>query len=415
MLKMEDWLVIRDNNSQNLNISEIARKTGHDRKTVRKYLNKKTPLEPQKRPTRSSKLDPFKPHILKKLSEYPSYTAARLFREIKEMGYEGGETIVKDFVRKVRPHQGVDAVLRYETKPGIQAQVDWGELGTVEVDGGLHKLFCFNMILGYSRMRYVEFTLSTDTSTLIKCHLNAFQYFGGYTQEILYDNMKQVVIKKAIKSSDSEWNSQFRDFFEYYGFIPRLCRPYRPQTKGKIENTVGYVKRDFFLGREFSSLENLNVQTLEWLKRVNSSVHGTTHEITLERFKKESLTPHDQVPAYKVVKKEIRKISRDCYVSYLGNKYSIPYKFAGRTAELHISEGKFQVYVDNECICEHEILSGNCRVTRRKEHFKGLLSEILKENSACMNSSKPPMKFSGLEVEERSLEVYEAFSRGDSV
>jgi len=414
MLKKEEWLLIRDLYSQGLSISKISERTGHDRKTVRKYLRRKTAPEPQKRPKRRSKLDPYKPYIMEKLNEGP-YTAARLFREIKKMGFDGGETIVKDFVRKVRPEQGVPAVLRYETKPGVQAQVDWGELGTVEIDGKIKKLFCFNMILGYSRMRYVEFTLSIDTTTLIQCHLNAFQYFGGCTQEILYDNMKQVVIRRAMKSSDSEWNTQFEDFFRHYGFIPRLCRPYRPQTKGKIESTVGYVKRDFFLGVEFSSLENLNIKGLEWLRRVNSSIHGTTYEIPLERFKVENLIPLDQVPAYKVVKKEARKVSRDCYVSYLGNKYSVPYKFAGRNVELHVSEGKFQVYVDSESICEHEILSGNCRVARKKEHFQGLLSEILKENSTCRNTSKPTMKFSGPEVEKRSLKIYEAFSEGDSV
>ena len=213
MLKEEEWLLIRDLNSQDLSISEISRQTGFDRKTVRKYLKMKTLPEPQKRPGRKSKLDPFKPYILEKLKEGP-YTAARLYREIKEMGFDGGKTIVKDFVKEVRPKQGVPAVLRYETKPGVQAQVDWGELGTVEVDGKLKKLFCFNMILGYSRMRYVEFTLSMDTPTLIQCHLNAFEYFGGCTQEILYDNMKQVVIKRALKASDSEWNSQFEDFFK---------------------------------------------------------------------------------------------------------------------------------------------------------------------------------------------------------
>jgi len=148
---------------------------------------------------------------------------------------------------------------------------------------------------------------------------------------------------------------------------------------------------------------------------VNSSVHGTTYEIPLERFKEEELTPLDQVLAYNVVKEETRKVSRDCYISYLGNKYSVPYKFAGRTAELHISEGKFEVYVDNECICEHEILHENGSVIRRKEHFQGLLSEILKENSACRYTSKPPMKFLGPEVEKRSLEIYEAFSEGGSV
>ncbi len=414
MLKVEEWLLIRDLYSQGFNISEISRQTGFDRKTIRKYLKMKTFPGPQKRLGRKSKLDPFKPYILEKLKEGP-YTAARLYREIKEMGFDGGKTIVKDFIQKVRPKQIVPAVLRYETKPGIQAQVDWGEVGKVEVDGKIKKLFFFSMILGYSRMRYVEFTLSTDTSTLLQCHLNAFQYFGGCTQEILYDNMKQVVIKRALKSSDSEWNLLFEDFFKYYGFIPRLCRPYRPQTKGKIENTIGYVKRDFVLGGEFSSLGNLNSQALEWLKRVNSSVHGTTHEVPLERFKEENLILLDHVPPYKVVKIETRKVSRDCYVSYLGNKYSVHYKFAGRTAELHVSEGKFQVYIDNEDICEHEILSGNCRVIRKKEHFQGLLSEILKQNSVCGNTSQLPIKFSDPDVEKRSLEVYEAFSQRDSV
>jgi transposase len=209
MLKKEDLFLIRDLSSQNLSISEIARQTGFDRKTVKKYLQLKTLPEPQKRPGRKSKLDPYKPYILKKLEEGP-YTAARLYREIKEMGFDGGMTIVKDFVRKVRPEQGIPAVLRYETKPGVQSQVDWAEMGTVEVDGKVKKLFCFNMILGYSRMRYVEFTLSIDTPTLIQCHMNAFEYFGGFTQEILYDNMKQVVIKRALKSSDSEWNSRLR-------------------------------------------------------------------------------------------------------------------------------------------------------------------------------------------------------------
>ena len=146
MLKEEELFLIRELSSQNLSISEISRQTGFDRKTVRKYLKIKTLPGPQKRPGRKSKLDLFKPYILEKLKEGP-YTAARLYREIKEMGFDGGKTIVKDFIKEVRPKQGVPAVLRYETKPGIQAQVDWGELGTIEVDGKLKKLFCFNMIL----------------------------------------------------------------------------------------------------------------------------------------------------------------------------------------------------------------------------------------------------------------------------
>ncbi|MCZ7401057.1 MAG: IS21 family transposase [Candidatus Methanoperedens sp.] len=410
MIETEEWFMIRDLHAQGLNITEISNRTGFDRKTVRKYLKLRTIPEPKKRAKRDSKLDNYKDYIIKKLHEGP-FTAGRLFREIQEMGFTGKITIVSDFVTKVRPERGVPATLRYETKPGIQAQVDWSEFGKVGVDGKIQKQYCFNMILGYSRMRYIEFTLSIDVYSLIKCHMNAFRYFGGYTKEILYDNMKQVVITRALKSTDSEWNTKFEDFFKQYGFIPRLCRPYRPQTKGKIENTVGYVRRDFFLGGSFNSVSDINVQAISWLKRVNSSMHGTTHEIPLERLKSEGLKPIDGVPEYHVIREETRTISRDCFISYIGNQYSVPYRFAGREATLTISNGKFSVIVGGEAICEHEILSGSGRVSRVKEHFKGLMSEILKENKATMmKQGQSILKFESIEVEKRSLSVYEALS-----
>lgn len=410
MLEIEEYFMLRELHAQGFSITDISDKTGYDRKTVKKYLNSTTIPEPKQRAKKESKLDQYKDHIIKKLHDGP-FTAVRLFREIQEMGFSGKCTIVRDFVRKIRPEQGVQAVYRYETKPGVQAQVDWSEFGKVEIDSKMRKLYCFNMVLGYSRMRYIEFTLNIDVYTLIQCHLNAFSYFGGYTNEILYDNMKQVVITRALKSTDSEWNTKFEDFFKQYGFIPRLCRPYRPQTKGKIENTVGYVRRDFFLGGCFSSVADINSQALTWLSRVNSSVHGTTHEIPLERLKAEGLKPIDGVPEYLVIRDETRTISRDCFISYLGNKYSVPYRFAGREAILQIFEGKFRVIVGGEQICEHEIFAGSGRVSRDKLHFKGLLSEILKENKAAMNKSgQSILKFESLEVEKRSLSVYEALS-----
>ncbi len=402
--------MLRDLYRQGLSISQIARQTGHDRKTVRTHVKFEELPVPKERTKKESKLDPFKDHIVNKLKEGP-FTASRLFKEIQELGFTGKYTIVKDFVREVRPEYGVQAIYRYETKPGVQAQVDWSEFGKVEIDGKTLKLYCFSMILGYSRMRYIEFTLSIDATTLIKCHLNAFRFFGGYTKEILYDNMKQVVIKRAMKSSDSEWNPKFEDFFKHYGFIPRLCRPYRPQTKGKVENTIGFVRRDFFLGRSFASLQDMNAQATAWLNQVNSSEHGTTHEIPMERLKSEGLKPIDGIPEYLVIREETRTISSDCFISYLGNKYSVPYRFAGREANLQISEGKFSVIVGGEKVCEHEILAGSGRTSRVKDHFKGLLSEILKENKAATNKSgQSILKFESLEVEKRSLSVYEALS-----
>src|SRR5574337_1164788 len=161
MLETEEWLMIRELHAQGLSITEISDKTGYDRKTVRKYLNLTSIPEPKKRAKKESKLDKYRDYIIQKLNEGP-FTAARLLRELQEMGFTGKYTIVKDFIRKVRPEQGVQAVYRYEKKPGIQAQVDWSEFGRAEIDGKVLKLYCFNMVLGYSRMRYIEFTLSID-------------------------------------------------------------------------------------------------------------------------------------------------------------------------------------------------------------------------------------------------------------
>ncbi len=190
MFTVEEFLMIRDLHHQGLNISQISRKTGYHRNTVRKYLAAQTVPIPASRRTRPSKLDPYKAYIQQRIRDYP-LSAARIYREIQEMGFNGKYTIVKDYIREIRPPTRVPAVFRYETEPGVQAQVDWGECGHLDVDGRRRKLYCFSMILGYSRMRYAIFTLSTDTCTLIQCHLNAFEYFGGYTEEILYDNIKR--------------------------------------------------------------------------------------------------------------------------------------------------------------------------------------------------------------------------------
>ena len=168
----------------------------------------------QKRSRKPSKLDAHREYIIDRLKEFP-LSASRIYREIQERGFTGIYTIVKDFVHKVRPKIGVPAIYRYETKPGVQAQVDWAECGYIDIDGEKRRLYCFTMVLGYSRMRYAEFTLRIDVYTLIQCHINAFGYFGGYPQELLYDNITQIVKKRAPKSSDSTWNSHFQDFFEH--------------------------------------------------------------------------------------------------------------------------------------------------------------------------------------------------------
>jgi transposase len=408
MLKMEDFFMIRDLYHQGLNISQISRNTGYHRNTIRKYIAPQTAPTPKNREKRSSKLDNYKEYIQQRITDYP-LSAARIYREIQSQGFAGGYTIVKDYIRTIRPTEWTPAVLRYETKPGVQAQVDWAECDRIEIDGRSHKLYCFSMILGYSRMRFMEFTLSIDVYTLIQCHLHAFEYFGGYTEEILYDNIKQVIIKRAIKPRDNTWNSKFEDFFTYHGFIPRLCKPYCPQSKGKIEKSIGYMKRDFLLGGTFSSFNDMKNKLLHWINRVNTAVHGTTNEIPFERLKKENLKSLTTISPYQIRREETRKVSRDAYVSYLGNRYSVPYQYAGRSVTLEIQGEQMTIRLGSDVICSHNLVPGHARMIREKEHFKGLLSLAMKCNSQCRTRSKPLFRVIGPDVEHRPLSVYENF------
>ena len=409
MFTVEEIFVIRDLHHQGLNISQISRETGYHRNTVRKYLTAQTMPVPAPRRVRPSKLDPFKEYIQQRIRDYP-LSAARIYREIQERGFDGKYTIVKDYIRKIRPPTSVPAVFRFETKPGVQSQVDWGECGHLNVDGRRRKLYCFSMILGYSRMRYVVFTLSTDTYTLIQCHLGAFEYFGGYTEEILYDNIKTVILKRALRAREHQWNPKFEDFFSHHGFIPRLCKPYCPQTKGKIENTIGYVKRDFLLGGTFSSLDDMNRQVLQWCNRVNATPHGTTNEIPFDRLHQENLKSILAIPPYLLRREEHRKISREAYISYLGNRYSVPYRYAGREAVVEIQSDQMVVRVGTETVCRHTIVPGHARIIREKKHFSGLLAEVMRCNAQSGTASRPLFQMTGPEVEHRPLSAYEELS-----
>ena len=390
--------MIRDMKDRGMSNREIAMDLGISRNTVSKLL-KTTRLADHRKRKRGSKLDPYRDRIRELINQH-NLSSVRILEEIRKIGYDGGYTILKDYCHELRKDRRIQAVYRYETKPGKQSQVDFGEFGYIDMDGKRRKLYAFSMILGYSRMRYVEFTTDISTENVIQMHLNAFSFFGGFTDTILYDNMKQVVIDRKIKASESRFNPKFMDFAEYYGIVIRLCYPYRPETKGKIESTIKYLRYNFFSGRIFSDLNDLNSQCREWLNKVNSQVHGTTHEIPLERLKKESLNPLSSVPAYMTRREESRKISRDCYVSYKGNRYSVPWRYAGRECRVIEESSTLKIEIDATIVADHVILTGTGRISRKREHFEGLLKAIREENSAVY----------GQIVEKRDLKRYEEVS-----
>lgn len=262
-----------------------------------------------------TKLDAYKQQVDQWLEEAP-YSAVRILEKLKEQGFEGKYSIVKEYVKSRKMDLDEKATVRFETMPGKQGQMDWGffEEHTVYEEGKWKKLYCFLLVLGYSRMRYIEFVTDMSTNTLIRCHQNAFRYFGGYPEEILYDNMKQVVVKRLLKQEDSTLNRQFEDFAGFYGFKPILCRPYRGQTKGKVERTVQFVRDNFMVGIKYNSLADLNGQALAWCNKVNGKVHATTNEIPFERLKKEGLSPLKR--EYIIDKINLRRVQKDCLISY---------------------------------------------------------------------------------------------------
>ena len=201
---------IRNDYNKGLSYTEISKKYNIDPRTAKKYAHSDTKPVYSLTEAKPSILDPYKQQINIWLEEAP-YSATRIWEKLKEQGFSGGYTVVKHYVRGKKEQLEEKATVRFETMPGQQAQVDWAffENYTVYEDGEWKPLYCFLMILGYSRMRYIEFVTDMTTSTLIRCHVNAFRYFNGYPEEILYDNMKQVVIKRLLKQEESTLNRQF--------------------------------------------------------------------------------------------------------------------------------------------------------------------------------------------------------------
>ncbi|KIV55427.1 transposase, partial [Aneurinibacillus migulanus] len=313
MVKIGEFFMIRELHNKGWTQIAIAEEMGFDPKTIRKYLNQDQLPERKKREKKPGKLDAFKTYILQRIQEGTTNCSV-LYDEIKAMGYEGKATILRDFVQPYRAQPKKQATVRYETPPGKQAQMDWGYVGKYEVDGQLKDVYAFVMVLSYSRMKYIEFTTSMDLENLMKCHMNAFAYFNGVPEQILYDNMKTAVIRHT--PVEIRFNRRFEDFLAYYGITPKACRPKRPQTKGKVENVVGYLKKNFFQRKHEPTLRALNEDIRVWLDEVaNQRPNQTTLESPFKRFEVEQarLGKWATKPLFPITHWEVREVSKDCF------------------------------------------------------------------------------------------------------
>jgi transposase len=311
---------IRELAVQGTSIHRIASELGLARNTVRKYL--RGSLEACSRPKRPSKLDPYKEQLQRWVGEDHLYNCETLVRRLQAAGYAGKTTLVKDFVRPLRPPaRGRQPVLRYETQPGEQLQFDWGEF-VYEQEGAARKLFGFTAILSYSRLRYVTFAKRCDAPSLIRCLAQALAYMGGLPRSVLTDRMKTVLLE--MESGAPHWHPRFQELVSALGMTPRVCKPYTPQTKGKVERSIGLVKHDFWPGVQFSDLDDLNQQVLQWCEQVNHRLHRTTHHRPVERLASEDLRPLPAGWAWERFLTEDRRVSWDGYVSYDGVLYGLP-------------------------------------------------------------------------------------------
>ena len=373
MLKKMEKTMIRNLHGQGMTISAIARQTGMDRKTVRKVLAEPDTPAMERKASLPSLLDPYKEYVRGRL-EVADFTVQRLFQDIQAQGYAGSYNLVKRFVAPLREERHRQAEVRFETQPGHQAQVDWAAFGHLKVDGVRKALSCFSMVLGYSRYQYIEFTFGRNLASFLACHVHAFEYFGGVPEELLYDNLKTAVLSHV--DGTVEWQPTFADFAAYYGFVPRACRPYRPKTKGKVERPFPYIRSNFFLGRSFDGLDELNRQARHWLDHIaHVRIHGTTHERPVDRFKGERARLHAlPAKAYHTLETVYRTATRDCVISYGGNFYSVPARHAGRRhLRVEVSSTELAIYHNTEPIARHRICQGRHHRIMDPKHLEGMV------------------------------------------
>jgi len=336
---------------EGLNITQIARELDLHQETVSRWL-KQDSYKGRKAGKCSSRLDPYKGTIVRLLRHH-DYTAAQILQRIREAGYEGGYTILKEFVRHVRPPKQ-SAYLTLSFVPGDCAQVDWGYAGVVNVGSTRRRLSFFVMVLCYSRMLYVEFTLAETQEQFLACHEHAFEYFGGCVRRVMIDNLKSAVLSHPA-GQPAVYHPRYMDFAGHHGFEICACNVGAPNEKGRVENGVRYVKSNFLRGLELDQFAPINPATREWLDTVaNVRMHGATHKRPVDLFKIErpQLLPMPAAP-YDVGVNRTITANAQFRVTLDTNRYSVPSEYASRRLTMRVYPQRLVIYHDHKLIAEH--------------------------------------------------------------
>lgn len=391
---------------QGRSIRQIAAELGIARNTVRAYLRAEGVPSAKPRPKRGSCLDPFAPSIDARLAAGVTNCVV-LLRELRVQGYVGGYTILKDYVHPRRRPRQPQATARFETEPGQQAQVDFGQCRYVADDGTTKQVWVFVMVLSWSRAMSVEFVARADEATFLRCHHHAFAAFGGIPRACLYDNTKLVVLERD-GAGEPVWQRTFLDFCRRLGFTPRLCQPYRPRTKGRVERGIGYVKENFWPSARFTDLLDLNAQAQGWVRTVaDVRIHGTTGERPATRLERERAHLL-ALPAPETVQpllREVRKVGRDGFVRWDGSSYGVPWQWAGQLVAVQASATLVEIWANDQRVAVHP------RATQAYQRF------VLpgQWDGLPMGDARPPREpratqLPTVEVEARALGVYAALA-----
>jgi transposase len=408
MVRQERWEELRRLwQQERVPIAELARRFALDRKTIRRCL-RDTTWRPYQRPGPVETL--LTPHAEYLQARAPKvrYSAQVLFQELRQQGYRGGYDTVRRFVRPLRTARQLaeGTVTRFETPPGVQSQIDWGT-ATVPFRQQPRVRHVFVLTLGFSRRSYYQISPNETLPQFLDAHERAFEHFGGRTREHLYDRPRTVC--QGTEHGRIIWNPTFRAFADYWGFEPRLCQPYRAQTKGKVESGVKYFKGNFLPGREFIDDVDLHEQLVEWMVTIaDVRIHGTTHERPIDRFVQERavLVPTTGQPSFRLEAPLARIVADDWLVSLDTNRYSVPFSLIGQPVEVHRRNGQLRILHRGAPVAEHPELRGRHQVRILPEHGPGASARTARRQLSTPAAARSPLAATVVEI--RDLAVYDA-------
>jgi len=351
MIDYQQWCRLKQlAERDHLTAAQIARELGLSARTVRNWLTE--PYRPRRRAPRASSLDPFKGQIMGMVKEHP-YSAVQVLAILRDQGFAGGITTVKDYIQQIRP-RGQEAYLTLAFAPGECAQVDWGSWEMIDVGNTRRRLSFFVMVLGYSRMLYVEFTLGQSQEHFLLAHRRAFEFFGGVPAKIMCDNCKTAVLSHA-HGLHPLLNPRYADFAGHYGFTVKACNVRKANEKGIVENAVGYVKHNFLTGRPINAFASLTPAVGLWLEQTaNVRIHGRTRQRPVDMFvaEKPLLKPLSLHP-YDCALIDSARVDRQFRVRVDCNRYSAPARYAGRRLQLKLYPERLCLYDGEKLVAEH--------------------------------------------------------------